>query len=142
MTPQLGRVVQLADAVTDVRVAARAFAERVGVGPFFVRHHALPRQVDHRGLVGAFDHSSAYGQWGAVQVGLVEVHHAAPPSLAEIVLRPSGVHHMACFVASIDDEQQRLEALGWPSVLLAETVGGFRYAFHDARPQLGHLVEI
>ena len=75
---ELGRIVQVAYAVEDVRAAARSFAERVGAGPFFVRHHDLPRRVDHRGRPGAFDHSSAYGQWGAVQVELV----AGPPRRA------------------------------------------------------------
>jgi Glyoxalase/Bleomycin resistance protein/Dioxygenase superfamily len=138
----LGRVVQLAYAVDDVRAAARSFAEELGAGPFFVRRHRPTRSVTHRGGEGAFDHSSAYGQWGTVQVELVEMHDVRPPSLAEAVRRTSGIHHMAYFVASIDDEQDRLERLGWPSVLLAQTASGLRFAFHDARAQLGHLIEI
>ncbi len=118
---EYGRVVQIAYAVADIRAAARSFAERVGAGPFFVRHHALPRHVDHRGQAGEFDHSSAYGQWGKVQVELVEIHHAAPASLAEIVQRTSGIHHVATFVESIDDEQRRLTDIGWPAVMTAET---------------------
>ena len=139
---ELGRIVQIAYAVEDVRAAARSFAERVGAGPFFVRHHDLPRRVDHRGQPGTFDHSSAYGQWGSVQVELVQIHRAEPASLADIVQRTSGIHHVATFVESIDDEQRRLVELGWPAVMTAETASGLRYAFHDARDQLGHLLEI
>ena len=135
-------VVQIAYAVADVRAAARSMAERVGAGPFFVRHHDLPRHVDHHGAPGEFDHSSAYGQWGAVQVELVEVHAAAPASLADIVLRTSGIHHVATFVESIDGEQARLTEIGWGPVMTAETASGMRYAFHDSRPQLGHLLEV
>jgi hypothetical protein len=138
----LGRIVQIAYAVEDVRVAARTFAARVGAGPFFVRHHDLPRHVDHRGEPAGFDHSSAYGQWGAVQVELVQVHRAEPASLADVVQRRSGIHHVATFVASIDEEQRRLVELGWPAVMTAETASGLRYAFHDAREELGHLLEI
>lgn len=139
---ELGRIVQVAYAVRDVRAAARSFAERLGVGPFFVRHHDLPRHVDHRGQAGQFDHSSAYGQWGKLQVELVQVHSAEPTSLADIVQQTSGIHHVATFVASIDDEQRRLVELGWPPVMTAETSSGLRYAFHDARAQLGHLLEV
>ena len=139
---ELGRIVQIAYAVEDVRSAARTFAERVGAGPFFVRHHELPRRVDHRGQSATFDHSSAYGQWGDVQVELVQIHGAEPAGLADIVQRSSGIHHVATFVASIDDEQRRLTELGWPAVMTAETASGMRYAFHDARDELGHLVEI
>jgi hypothetical protein len=139
---ELGRIVQVAYAVEDVRAAARMFAERVGAGPFFVRHHDLPRHVDHRGEPAQFDHSSAYGQWGPVQIELVQVHGAAPTSLADVVQRTSGIHHVATFVESIDDEQRRLVGLGWEPVMTAETASGLRYAFHDARPVLGHLLEI
>ena len=139
---ELGRIVQVAYAVGDVREAARDFAARLGAGPFYVRHHDLPRHVDHRGKEGRFDHSSAYGQWGPVQVELVQVHDAAPATLAKIVQRTSGIHHVATFVASLDEEQRRLESLGWPAVMTAETAGGMRYAFHDARPVLGHLLEV
>jgi hypothetical protein len=138
----LGRIVQVAYAVDDVRAAAQSFAARLGAGPFFVRHHSLPRHVDHRGQAAEFDHSSGYGQWGRVQVELVEVHRAEPASLADIVQRRSGIHHVATFVESIDAEQRRLEELGWPAVMTAETASGLRYAFHDARDQLGHLLEV
>ena len=138
----VGRIVQVAYAVEDVRRAARRFADRLGAGPFFVRRHDLPRFVEHDGRPAAFDHSSAYGQWGAVQVELVEIHGAAPASLAAIVQRSSGLHHVATFVASIDAEQDRLAAVGWPAVMTAETAGGLRYAFHDSRADLGHLLEV
>jgi hypothetical protein len=140
--PRLGQVVQVAYAVSDVRTAARELAGRLGAGPFFARHHPLPRLVRHHTGAGEFDHSSAYGQWGAVQVELVEIHDAAPASLADAVMRSTGIHHVAWFVASIDVEERRLASLGWPQVMRAETAGGFAYAFHDARTELGHLVEI
>ena len=138
---ELGRIVQVAYAVDDVEAAARQFARRIRAGPFFVRRHIELAVASHRGAPATFDHSSAYGQWGAVQVELVHVHVAEPAALADVVLS-SGVHHVAWFVADVEAEQSRLEALGWPEVLNAETAGGLRFAFHDARAELGHLVEI
>jgi hypothetical protein len=140
--PPNGKVVQIAYAVSDIRAAAVHFAQRLGVGPFFVRHHGLPRWAEHLGGTAEFDHSSAFGQWGSVQVELFEVHSASPASLADVLVRPHGIHHMTWFVESIDEEQERLDRHGWPQVLRAETGSGFAYAFHDARADLGHLVEI
>jgi hypothetical protein len=77
-----------------------------------------------------------------LQVELVEVHRAEPSSLAEIVQHASGIHHVAVFADSIDEEQRRLVELGWPAVMTAETASGFRYAFHDTRALLGHLLEV
>jgi catechol 2,3-dioxygenase-like lactoylglutathione lyase family enzyme len=138
---ELGGLVQVAYAVDDVETAAREFARRLGAGPFFLRRHIELAVASHRGAAARFDHSSAYGQWGMVQVELVHVHDATPAPLAAAV-GGSGLHHVAWFVADIDAERSRLEALGWPEVLAAETAGGLRFAFHDARADLGHLVEI
>ena len=138
----LTRPVQVAYAVTDVVTAATRFAASTGAGPFFVIEHVALSAARVHGREGSFDHSSAYGQWGTIQLELIEVHTAAPRSLADIVTKTIGIHHMAWFVDSIDAEQRRLAAVGWPEVMRAETASGFGYAFHDARAQLGHLVEI
>ena len=82
------------------------------------------------------------GSGAQLQVELVEIHRAEPASLAEIVQRTSGIHHVATFVESIDEEQRRLTEIGWPAVMTAETASGMRYAFHDARAELGHLLEV
>jgi Glyoxalase/Bleomycin resistance protein/Dioxygenase superfamily len=127
-------VAQIAYAVGDVEAAAAAFAERHGAGPFFVRHHPPMASVDAAGVEGSFVHSSAYGQWGAVQVELVQIHSGAPAA--------SGLHHVAWFVPSFDEEKERLALLGWPAVMTARSSSGSLFAFCDARADLGHLVEI
>ncbi|WP_322768340.1 VOC family protein, partial [Frankia sp. Cr1] len=117
----------------------------LGIGPFFVRRHRPLGSAVHRDAPAAFDHSSAYGQWGPVMVELVEIHEAGPATLATEILRRDGIHHVARFVDSFDDEQRRLTELGWPAVLTAQTAqtaNGLRFAFHDARADLGHLLEI
>ena len=68
--PAFGVPVQIAYSVDDVEAGAVDFAERHGAGPFFVRHHP-PFDAVHHGAPAVFNHSSAYGQWGDVQVELV-----------------------------------------------------------------------
>jgi catechol 2,3-dioxygenase-like lactoylglutathione lyase family enzyme len=133
--PPLGRPVQVAYAVTDVRRAAASFAERTGAGPFFVVEHIAVSSAHVRGQIGAFDHSSAYGQWGEVMVELVEEH--SPPLVA-----PGRVHHLAFMVPSLAEAEAWCLGHGWPEVLLATTTGGQQFAFHDATSGLGHLVEL
>jgi len=139
---QYRSIIQIAYLVTDVRAAAEAFSRRTGAGPFFVRRHKPLRSATHRGHPAAFDHSSAYGQWGHLQVELVQVHEVEPDTLAAAVSDAERLHHVTWFVGSLDEEQDRLERLGWPALLTAETASGFRFAFHDARGDLGHLVEV
>ena len=129
--------VQLAYAVADVRRAATDWAAR-GVGPFFVLEHIALREVRVRGVTGSFDHSSAYSWWGSVMVELICQHDGG----ADPIVPTAGLHHVAFFVDDVDDAADRLVAQGHDEVLHAETTAGTPFAFHDARPTLGHLIEI
>jgi hypothetical protein len=127
--------VQVAYAVSDVVAAAERFVATSGAGPFFVLPHIALATSRVRGVDAAFDHSSAYGQWGPLMVELVEEH--TPP------LVPVGaVHHVAFMVDSLAAAATWCEARGWPELLHATTGGGQAFAFHDARAERGHLVEL
>lgn len=129
----LARPVQIAYAVDELEPAAAAFSATFGAGPFFVRHHPVLATLDASGTPGSFRHSSAYGQWGDLQVELVTIQGDRP--------RP-GLHHVARLVASLDCEVAGLTAAGWPLLFEATTDSGIRFAFCDARPDLGHLLEL
>jgi hypothetical protein len=134
--PPLEHVRQIAYGVRDVADAAASFSARTGAGPFFVVEHIALSSVVVFGETAEFDHSSAYGQWGGVMVELVEEH--TPP----IVEPGSGVHHMAFWVESLDGAIDWCVAIGWAVAMLAETASGQRFAFCDARSELGHLIEL
>lgn len=127
---------QLAYVVDDVWPAAAEFSARFGAGPFFVNEHIPCTDVVHRGRPATFDHSSAYGQWGQIMVELVAVHE--PSSLAPT---GAGIHHVAYFVASHDQAAAELADAGFLGVLRARA-GATWFSFHDARTELGHLIEI
>ena len=127
--------------VEDVERAAERFIAR-GAGPFFWRHHAPAEAVDGEGRTAQFVHSSAYGQWGELQLELVSVDPGTPDWLAEALRTPGGLHHMAHFVGSFATAQKELAARGWPATMTATTANGSQFAFHDARSELGHFVEI
>lgn len=137
-----GAVVQIAYMVDDVRAAAREFAARTGAGPFFIQRNPVTSALGPDGAPGSFDHSSAYGQWGRIQVELVEVHTAEPAAFADTTQARNQIHHVAIMVSSFDEQQRQFAGTGWPAVLTATTPNGNNFAFHDARAHLGHLVEI
>jgi Glyoxalase/Bleomycin resistance protein/Dioxygenase superfamily len=137
----LGVPVQIAYAVDHLEREAEIFAERFGAGPFFIRHHP-PFEATHDGGPAIFNHSSAYGQWGDIQVELVRFGECSPASLHRSVAGVSGLHHVAMFVDSLPAAQARLEASGMPCVMLSTTPSGLQFAFHDARAQLGHFIEL
>ena len=140
-TVTLGVPVQIAYAVADVERAAASFADRFGAGPFFIRHHP-PFDATHDDGPAIFNHSSAYGQWGHMQIELVQLGDCSPASLHRLVSAQPGIHHVATFVESLPDERARLDALGMRCVMHATTPSGLQFVFYDARAELGHLLEI
>lgn len=135
----LGHPVQIAYAVppsVDLRSAADDFRSRTGAGPFLLAEHIELESVTVDGAPSTFDHSSAYGQWGAIMVELVQ-EHTAP-----LLGRSTGIHHLAFMVASLDATIRTCRDSGWPVLLDAVTSGGLRFVFCDARATHGHLIEL
>ena len=71
-----------------------------------------------RGTPGTFDHSSAYGQWGAIMVELVEDHGDGPSPVRDMFPPDgSGLHHLAFFVDDLDAavaRSDRRRDTSWP----------------------------
>lgn len=139
----LGPPVQIAYAVPDAVAAAVQWADRFGAGPFVVRRHIAVDDVSYRGRPASFDHTSAYGQWGAVMVELVEVHGPGPDIVSDVVEHgETALHHLAHLVEDLDLAIDQLRDMGCEVAMSAVTAGGTRFVFVDARPVFGHMVEL
>jgi len=136
---------QLAYKVNDLEAAAAAHHRQFGSGPFFVLRHIALSSSQYRGNEQPYDHSSAYGQWGAVMVELVVQHNPDPSALHDMFAAGSGaegLHHAALFVDDLQAEIARFEAEGAPLVQFLVTAGGTAFAFVDTRASLGHMLEL
>ncbi|MBU7580481.1 MAG: VOC family protein [Porphyrobacter sp.] len=136
---------QLAYKVNDLEAAAAAHHRQFGSGPFFVARHVALASSLHRGTARAFDHSSAYGQWGAVMVELVVQHNPDDSALHEMFPYGSGaegLHHAALFVDDLAAAIARFTSEGAPLAQLSVTQGGTAFAFVDTRASLGHMLEL
>jgi catechol 2,3-dioxygenase-like lactoylglutathione lyase family enzyme len=141
-TAGLGAPVQIAYAVPDARLAAQEWIERFGAGPFFVRPHIPVVDVVYRGQPSTFDHTSAYGQWGALMVELVQDHGTSPSVVRErYAPHESGLHHLAFIVGDLDEVTERLVAGGHTLAMTART-SNTRFHFVDAVATLGHMIEL
>lgn len=136
---------QLAYKVSDLAAAAAAHHRQFGSGPFFVLRHVALSSSQHRGIERAFDHSSAYGQWGGVMVELVVQHNPDDSALHDMFPFGSGregLHHAALFVDDLEAEIARFATKGAPLAQLSVTEGGTAFAFVDTRETLGHMLEL
>ena len=139
----LGAPVQIAYAVPDAFAAAEAWTRDFGAGPFFVRPHIELVDVVYRGRPGVFDHTSAYGQWGALMVELVVDHgRGASPISDAFAPGEYGLHHLAFIVEHLHDTVKALVTAGYEIAMSARTTNGTEFHFVDTRPTHGHMVEL
>jgi hypothetical protein len=137
------RLVQVAYLVTDVDEAAARWARTTGAGPFLVRRHMAVR-ASYRGRPAVYDHSAAFGQWGAVMLELVQLHEVSPPEMAESIhhARPGQLHHFACIVDDLETTSTQLQADGMPLVMELVSTSGMPVHFLDSRALDGALLEL
>lgn len=135
---------QLAYFVPDVRAAALAHSSAFGSGPFHVLEHIALASSEHRGVARPLDHSSAYGQWGALMVEFVQQNNLGTSAFRDMFPEgsPGGLHHTALFVDDLPAAIARFEADGMPLAQIATTTTGVAFAFIDATAQLGHMLEL
>ena len=124
--------VQTAYFVEDVRAAAKKMADTVGAGPFFVIDRIELEWGEHRGRPCQFVHSSAYGQWGEMMMELVQQDVEGDSPFRDMYQAgEEGIHHVACFVSSIDNSVADFERKGFPLAARAKALIGAEFAFID-----------
>lgn len=140
-----GAIRQIAYFVPDIRAAALAHHEQFGSGPYAVSEHIPLSRSLHRGIERPLDHSSAYGQWGAVMIEFVQQNNPDPSCFYDMFPRGSGtqgLHHVAIFADDLRAEIARYNAAGHLTALYAEMASGFAYAMIDCTATLGHMIEL
>lgn len=136
---------QVAYFVPDVRAAASRHHALFGSGPFFVADNIPLACAVHRGVPRELDHSSAYGQWGSVMVEFVQQNNTGPSAFHDLYPEASGLsglHHVALFVRSVEQDLRHYAQRGFPVALDARMNDGFRFAFVDTSAALGHMLEL
>src|SRR5882724_11898268 len=71
------KILQIAYVVDNLDAVMRGWTETVGAGPFFAQKN-MHVETEYRGQPSWIDVSAAFGQGGAVQVELIEVHGDNP----------------------------------------------------------------
>ena len=139
-------IVQMCWAVEDIPTAVARWVATAGAGPFFLASHIPFDDLTYRGRPGVhFDQSSAVGQWGDLQVELLQQHCDNPSGVQDMRLAGErGLNHVTWFAEDIEREGHRLTSLGFAEVMTARlpTMADMRIAWYDTRPWLGCMLEV
>lgn len=137
---------QMAYCVPDVREFAAQHRALFGSGPFFLAENSR-QTVTFLGEETLFCTTAAFGQWGDVQIEIMQSLPDGPPNiLDELYPRGSGrfgLHHVAFIVDDFGSSVATLENAGFDVALRAhiEAVDA-PSVMVDAVERLGHYIEI
>jgi len=138
-------VCQIAYFVPDVRAAAKRHSELFGSGPFYVIENIEFATCLHRGKPSAWDHTIAIGQWGDVQVELMQQNAPGPSVLYDVIpdgaAHRRGVHHMAYIIENPPEMAAAFAAKGYPIALHATLGNGIEVFMVDTIDLYGHMIE-
>jgi hypothetical protein len=138
-------IIQMCWLVDDIDSAVPHWVDTLGAGPFHLAAHIEFGDLTYRGQPGTLDQSSALGQWGPIQVELLQQHCESPSGVTEMLAAGHrGVQHVTWFADDLDAEGERLRGLGFAEVMTATlpVMGGMRIAWFDTRELLGCMTEV
>ncbi|HEY1596136.1 MAG TPA: VOC family protein [Thermoleophilaceae bacterium] len=138
-----GAVCQFAYVVADIDAAMNDFAERLGVGPWFVRGPFQPPAARYRGAHTEAVFSVARAFSGHAMLELIMQHDDSPSVFHEgDGPRSYGFHHWAIMTMSFDEDVQRYAALGYPEAFFDRLPSGSRVIYVDATRDLPGMIEL
>jgi hypothetical protein len=141
---QRGLILQNAYVVRSLEDACARLNRLFGIGPFL--GGGPSRLADHvyRGEPAApADIRAVFAPSGDYVVELVELLSSGPSAFHDMYGGGGeGLHHIGIFCDDYAQEQARSAADGYPVASAFTTVFGTRICYVDARPALGHMIEL
>ena len=136
-------ICQIGLVVRDIERSIAAYADLFGMDPsqWSLTDPQERAHTRYRGQPTAARAKLAFFQLGSVSLELIEPV-GAPSTWREFLeTHGEGVHHIAFQIQGMDEQVAILERKGMPAVQRGDYTGG-RYAYVDATPQLGVILEL
>jgi len=136
---------QIAYFVPDVRAAALDHHRTYGSGPFYVAEDVQLPFCEYRGRAARWKMTSAFGQWGDIQVEFMQQDDDLPSILHDVYPAGSGrygVHHLAFIVDGLWATTAALAAEGHAVALHARMANGIEAVLVDTIAANGHMLEL
>lgn len=138
----LGPIMQNGFVVRDWRAAAMHWADKLGVGPFFVLEHIDFDVCRYKGEPADIDMTVAIAYTGGYQIELVQQHNDTPSIYTEFLAHNEpGLQHVGTVV---DDLDAALDGNGLRDCIVQDgrTATGQRFAYVDTVLHNGTMIEL
>lgn len=130
--------------VSDLYMACVRWRELFGIGPFVGGGEVVLSKHFYRGqAVEPIKLRGVFVQSGKLNVELVQIISDGPSAFHDMFKKgEEGLHHCAMFTDDYEGEKDRWIAAGLDIVSEFTTPFGAEICYVDARPMLGHFIEI
>ena len=142
-TPLGSTIVQIGIIVGDIETKAKAWSDILGVEHTPIRETDGydQTQAEYDGQPTNARAKLAFFNFGQVQVELIEPIDGPSTWRDQLEQHGDSLHHIAFRIQGMGEKTAYLAAHGIPLVQKGEYTGG-RYAYFDAVPQLGTILEL
>lgn len=142
MVPDRGDMVQLAYVVEDMDAALNYWTDTMGAGPFYRMTVEVPDGM-FRGTRCDTRYEAAFGYHGDMNIELLAQANGAPSVYREMLdTTGPGFHHFMIKTDDYDEKIARYADAGSHIAFEAQLPGSGRWAYLDARSQIGSYIEI
>ena len=143
MTALLGPIIQNGYVVDDLETAALHWAQKLGVGPFYLFPRVAFDTVRFRGKASPIEMSMAIGYWGELQIELIRPLNDAPSIFTDFAARGlSGLQHVGVVTDDLARDLALLAERGVHPVQDGRAANGTEFAYVDTDFHPGGMVEI
>jgi hypothetical protein len=130
---------QISYYVEDMESFARAHSALYGSGPFFYMDPMVNKDVNYRGKLIDLTMATAFGQFGGLQIELVQILSEPNPYTE---LGRYGFHHFSNWVDDFDAALKQFADAGFQPLFTLQSGAGLRVAYIDMLAKYGHYLEI
>ncbi len=136
-------ILQIAYTVPDIDAAIRAHAERLKIGPWFVRGPFQSVKARYRGAPSPLSLTIAISFSGPLMLELIQQHDDSPSVYRETIARQGhGFHHWGIACERFDVQLASYRQQGHEPVFSDETPSGARVAYLDTTRELPGMIEL
>ena len=137
------KIVQIGYLVEDIEAACNHWAEKMGVGPFFIIPSTDYQSLNYRGSASSANVKLAMAQAGSVQIELVQCLDDQPSVFSEFRNQySSGLHHVAMLTDDIESSLQDYAAKNIEVVQQGIDGTGGKTAFLNTDMHPGGILEL
>ena len=142
MKPDFGPIMQHGYVVNDVTETAQYWAEKIGVGPFYLIEHIAIDQYYYRGAHTELELKLGFAYWGNIQIELIQQLNEAPTLYSEAAKNEAGkLNHCATIVENLDSLLET-HNLNDQIIQIGQMPTGLKYIYLDQFLPGGYHLEL